>query len=324
MCYDTAAQSAAAVSAEASKLWMRRFEQHLQAMLQATGTGSFGRISSDAIRIAFQRVLARRHTDQGLVNSVQAVQRDLQRHAEVKGMLGLTALGAYLHAVRPPTLYPLAVAIAQIVPPPVHPTAETASGDPVVQRLVQIIRSGGSSETQTAHLRDLQPMLQPHHHKVVSDLVKILSRTVYCRAQHQALLLLLRQLKPPTKGTPEFIAKQQKSKDVFQCALWAPPPPPPPLPPPPPASHSVRGSTAPLPAAKRQKPSPQAPAPPEEMSPADVDKKLWDGASTAGWTGKRWTGKRQQITAYFHKEYGRHNSAKDAKAACLGPRKAGS
>ena len=67
-------------------------------------------------------------------------------------------------------------------------------------------------------------MLQPHHHKVVSDLVQILSRTVYCRAQHQALLSLLRQLKPPTKGTPEFIAKQQKSKDVFQCALWAPPP----------------------------------------------------------------------------------------------------
>ena len=351
MCNDTAAQSAAAVSAEASMLWMRKCEQ----LLQATGTGSFGRIPSLAICSAFRRVLAQRQTDQGLVDSVRAVQRELQRHPGLfsADLDAPMALGAYLHTVRPPKLYPLASAVAQIVPPPVHLTAKTAGEDPVVQRLVQIVRSGASAAIQAAQLRDLQPM--PHHHKVVCDFAEILSRTVYCRAQHQALLFLLRQLKPPTKGTPEFIAKQQKSKDVFQCALWAPS-----LQPQQArqsvaakrpaggtgqegapwgapaqrqrtalspqaastaaaaaasaASHSVGGSTAPLPAAKRPKPSPQAPAPPE-MSPADVDKKLGDGASTAGWTGMRYGASR--TPNYFHYKYGRHNNAKDAKKARL-------
>ena len=415
LCDDTAAQSAAAASAEASKLWMCKCEQHLQ----ATGTGLFGRISSNAIYSAFQRVLAQRHTDPGLADSVRAVQQELQRHAGAKGLQQeLTALGAYLHGARPPTLYSLTSAIAQIVPPPVHPTAETAGGDPVVQRLVQIIRSGESAATQTPQLRDLRPMLQPHHHNVVSDLVQILSRTVYCRKQHEVLLFLLRQLKPPTKGTPEFITKQQKSKYIFQCALWAPPPqpqqakqsvagkrpaggtgqegapwgapaqrqrtapsskaaspaaaaaasaashpvggstaplpeaarghrvtpitaaapgppPPPGLPPPRPhqsghlgppprpphppcpldaAAATLHPATAIMCAVKRQKPSPPALPPPEEMSPADVDKKLGGGAFAAGWRGKLY-GKLRRPN-YIHPT-GRHNNAKDAKEARL-------
>ena len=69
------------------------------------------------------------------------------------------------------------------------------------------------------------------------------------------------------------------------------------------------------PAAKKLKPSPQAPAlPPKNMSPTTVDSKLGDGASKAGWTGKLYgQAKRPQ---YSHPVYGRnHTSAKDAKDA---------
>ena len=58
---------------------------------------------------------------------------------------------------------------------------------------------------------------------------------------------------------------------------------------------------------------------PEVMSSAEVDRKLWHGASAAGWTGKRYG--KQRHPAYFSPpnhatgKPRKFSSAKDAKEA---------
>ena len=198
MCDDPAAQASAAVSAEGSKLWMR--ECLLQ--LQAVPTGPLLRISSDHLTGAFQRVLGQRHTDQGLVEAVRAVQQELSRHVQV--IRALEPIIGYLHIVSPPQLLSLTKAIERTIPRPALSTAETNGGDQVVQRLVKIVRSPSNCATQAEQLRALRDVLQSHHHRVVGDLALIMERTFNCREQLRMLNALLRQLTPPTKGLSIF------------------------------------------------------------------------------------------------------------------------
>jgi hypothetical protein len=215
MCDDPAAQASAAVSAEGSKLWMR--ECLLQ--LQAVPTGPLLRISGDHLAGAFRRVLDQRHTDRGLVDAVRAVQQELPRLGE--DTMTLKFIRAHLHIVSPPQLLSLTKAIERTVPRPALSTAETNGGDQVVQRLVKIVRSPASCATQAEQLRALRDVLQSRHHRVVGDLALILERTFNCREQLRVLNALLRQLTPPTKGTPDY-EQQQRSMLDFQRALWAP------------------------------------------------------------------------------------------------------